>query len=94
MLQRSQIIRVFDPCADDLGEAMEEIGERGSDLVTTDESTVIAKPLLDATVVEDSEGDGSLADSAGTDESDGSEAPCETNDLLDQLVASKEDTRW
>ena len=73
---------------------MEEMGERGGDLVATDESTVIAKPLLDAAVVEDSEGDGSLPNSASTEESDGSEVSRETNDLLDQLVASKEDYRW
>ena len=53
-----------------------------------------AKPLLDATVVEDSEGDRSLADSAGTDESDRGEVSREINDLLDQLVPSKEDPRW
>jgi hypothetical protein len=45
--------------------------------------------LLDAIVVEDSEGDGSLANSPGTDESDGSEAFCKTNNLLDPFVASE-----
>jgi hypothetical protein len=44
--------------------------------------------------VEDSESDGSFPDSAGTDEGDGSEVFCEINDLLDQLVPSKEDPRW
>jgi hypothetical protein len=45
-------------------------------------------------VVEDSEGDGSLSNSAGTDESDGSEVFGKINDLFDPLVTSKEDPRW
>jgi hypothetical protein len=49
---------------------------------------------LDAIVVEDSQGDGSLANSAGTNESDRSELFCEAHDFLDQLVASKEGPRW
>ena len=48
--------------------------------------------MFDATIVEDSEGNGGLADSAGTDESDGSEVVCETNNPLDPFVASKEDS--
>jgi hypothetical protein len=59
-----------------------------------DEPTVVAKPLLDAIVVEDDQRDGSLADSTGTDESDGSKVFRKTGDLLDQLVPSKEDPRW
>jgi hypothetical protein len=50
--------------------------------------------LLDATVVKDSEGDGGFANSAGTDESDRSEAFCKTNNLLDPFVASIEDSWW
>jgi hypothetical protein len=92
--QGSQVVRVFDTCADGVGEPTEEIGERGGERVATDETTIVTKSLLDAVVVEDSEGDGGLADSAGADESDGSEAFCKTNDLLDPFVASEEDSWW
>jgi hypothetical protein len=69
------------------------MSERGGEFVATDEPTVMAKPLLDAIVVEDGQSDGGLSNSAGTDESDGREVFCETNDLLDQLVASKDGPR-
>jgi len=62
-------------------------------LVTTDEATVVAKPLLDPIVVEDGQGDGCLADSASTDEGDWSEVLSEIDYLLDQLVAPK-GSRW
>jgi len=42
---------------------------RGGELVTTNESTVDAKPFLDAIVMKDSQGNRSLANPAGTDES-------------------------
>jgi len=58
-------------------------------LVTTDEATIVAKPLLDPIVVEDGQGDRRLADSASTNEGDWSEVLSEINDLLDQLVASE-----
>ena len=64
------------------------------ELVTTDEPTVVTKSLFDPIVVEDGQDDGCLADSAGADQGDWSEALCEMDDLLDQLVASKEDPRW
>jgi hypothetical protein len=44
-------------------------------------------------VVEDSEGNGSLSNSACADESDGSEVFREANDRFDPLVTSKEDPR-
>ena len=66
----------------------------GGELVATDEPTVVAESLPDAIIVEDGQGDRSLANPAGTDESDWSEMFCETNDLLDQVVASKEGSRW
>ena len=55
--QRCQVLRVFDPCTNDLGEAGEEMKERSGELVAPDESTVISKPFLDPIVVEDGEGD-------------------------------------
>jgi hypothetical protein len=56
--------------------------ERGGELVATDEPTVVAESLLDAIVMEDSHGDGSLANPTGTNESDRSEVSCKTDDLL------------
>ena len=70
------------------------MGERGGEFVATDEPAVMAKPLLDAIVVEDSQSEGGLANSAGTDEGDGCEVFCKVDDLLDQLVASKESPWW
>jgi hypothetical protein len=62
---------------------------RGGELVATDEPTVVAKPLLDAIVVEDGQSDGRLSNSTSTDESGWSEVFCQPNNLLDQMVASK-----
>ena len=59
-------------------------------MVATDESTVMAKPLLDAIVVEDGQGDGRLANSASTNQSDWNRPFGEIDYLLDQLVASEE----
>jgi len=63
---------------------------RGVKLVTTYEPTVVAKPPFDAVVVKDGQNDGRLADPAGTNKSNWGQVFCETDDLLDQLVASKE----
>ena len=57
-------------------------------LVAADELTVVAKSALDSVMVENSQGDGRLSDSASADESDRSEALGETDDL-NQLVASE-----
>ena len=62
---------------------------RSRELIATDEPAVLAKPLLDTVVVEDSQCYGCLSDPPWTDESDGCEFFGETNDLLDQLVASE-----
>jgi len=61
---------------------------RSGESVTTDEPTVVPKPLLDVIVMKDSQGDRSLANPAGTDEGDWCEAFRETDNLLNQLVAS------
>ena len=87
--QRSQVIRVFDACTNNLRESGEEIDTRGCELVTTNEATVIAKPGLDPIVVEDSEGDGRFPDAPCTDESNRFEVFSETDDLLDQFSASE-----
>ena len=62
---------------------MEEMSGGGGEPVATDEPTVVAKPFLDAVVVEDSQRNGRLANSAGTDESSRGEGFYETNGLLD-----------
>jgi hypothetical protein len=46
-------MRIFDGCTNDLGEPTEEVGERGRKLVTANESTIVAKALFDAVVMED-----------------------------------------
>ena len=63
---------------------------RDRELITADESTVVAKPLLDPIVVENGQGDGCLADSASTDESDWIKVLNEVDRLLDQLVTSEQ----
>ena len=69
-------------------------GRRG-ELVAGDEPTVVAKSVLDPVMMENSQGNGRLPDSASADESDWSEVLGETDDLLDQLVASEERPwRW
>ena len=59
-----------------------------------DEPAVVAEALLDAIVVEDGKSDGRLANSTGSNESERSEVFCQTDDLLDQVVPSKEIPRW
>ena len=63
-------------------------------LIATDEPPLMAEPLLDPIVVEDSQSDGGLADSTWTYESNWSEALGQVDYLLDQPVASKDGTRW
>ena len=65
------------------------MGERGRELVATDEPTVVAKPFLNAIVVENGQGDGSFPNPTRPDESDWCATVGETNDLLDQFVASE-----
>jgi len=66
------------------------MGARGRELVATNKSTVVAKPPLDPIMVENGQSDGSLANSASTDESDRSKILSEIDYFLDQLVASEE----
>lgn len=62
---------------------------RSRELIATNEPPVITKLLLDATVVEDGQGNRRLPNTAGTDESDGSEVFCKTNDRFDEFVSSE-----
>lgn len=73
---------------------MEEVRTRGGELITTNEPTVVAKPLLDPIAVENGERNGGLADSTGADESDWKEVLGEGNHLPDQLIASEEGSWW
>jgi hypothetical protein len=52
-------------------------------LVAADKPPVLVELFLDATVVEDAQGDGCFANTTCTDESDWGEAFSETEDLLD-----------
>jgi len=61
------------------------------ELIASDEPTILAKPLLDAIVMEDFQSDGCLANPASTDESNRNQVVCQIDDLLDQLVTPKED---
>ena len=49
----SEIIGVLDASAGGLGESMEEMWEGWRELVTSDETTVLAKPFLDAIMMKD-----------------------------------------
>ena len=83
----SQILRVFDTSTKNLGESGEEMDPRCRELIATDESAVVAKSILDAIVVEDSEGDGRFSNPPCTDESDRLEVFRETDKFLNQLIA-------
>ena len=66
------------------------MGEGGRELIAADEPTLVTKPSLDATVVEDGQSGTRLTGSrAGTDESDRSEVFHQTDDLLDRLAAAE-----
>ena len=62
---------------------------RSRELVATYESTVLAKSMLDATVVEDSQGNRCFPDSTCPDKCDRGEVLSEADDLLDQVIASE-----
>ena len=84
---------MFYPCTNGLGKLSQEMSARGREVIAADESTVVAEPLLDPVVVEDSESDGSFADSTCTDEGDWSEIFGQTNDALYKTLAAKTDPR-
>ena len=69
------------------------MGARSGELVAADESTVAAKSLFDAIVVEGNQSDGRLPDPASTDESDGCKVLRQANYLIYQLVTSETDPR-
>ena len=61
-----------------------------------DEPAIVAKPGFDATVVEDCQSNGCLADPTSAKESEWGEVFRKTDDVLDQLVPAEEDPwrRW
>ena len=65
------------------------MGTRRWELVATNESTVIAKSVFYAIVMEDRERNGGFPDSGSADESNRFEAFSETDYLLDQPPASE-----
>ena len=82
-LEGCQILRIFDTRTDDLGELGEEIETGSRELITADESTVIAKLIFDPLIVENSKSYRSLPDPSCTDESEGFEVFCQSDNLLD-----------
>ena len=92
--ERGQVFQVLDACPNDRRESTEEMRGRGGELIASDEPAVDAKPFLDAIVMKDGQGNGSLANPADTNEGDRSEVLRKTGDLRDQLVASEEDSWW
>ena len=69
------------------------MSDRGWELIASDESTILAEPLLDALVVENGQSDRCLSDSSRTDECNWSQILGETDDPLDQFVTSKTSPR-
>ena len=59
------------------------MGARGRELVAADEPAVVAKPSLDLTTVENSQGDRGLPNAAGADENDWTKLLDEINCPLD-----------
>ena len=87
--QGRKVFRIFDPRTDDLGESGKEVGPRSRELIATDESSVLAKSFLDPIMVEDGERNRCLPNPPRTDESDGFQIFSQSNNLFDQLAASK-----
>jgi hypothetical protein len=67
---------------------------RSWELVTADESTVVAKSVLNPIMVEDLECDGCFPDSTCTNKSDRLEVFSETDDRFDKFVATETDPIW
>ena len=67
---------------------------RNGELIKSDESTALAKSFFDSFVVEDSESNGGFPGPTCTDKSDRFEAFSQSDDLLDQVVASETVPRW
>ena len=64
------------------------MGEGGRELVASNKPTIVAETSLDAVVVEGCKSNGCLTGPSWTDQSNWGEVFSETNDLLNQVVAS------
>ena len=64
------------------------------ELITTNKPTVISEPRLDATMVEDGQGDCCHPNPPCTNEGDWSKCFREADDLLDQRVSPQTGPRW
>ena len=87
--QGCKVLRVFNPCTNDLGEPGKEVSSRSRKLITADESTIVAKSFFDSMVVEDGQRNQSFPNPPCADESEGFEAFCEFDDFLNQFVTSE-----
>jgi hypothetical protein len=83
------ILGVFDSRADHLGESSEEMSTRYGELVAANESTILPKTCFDPIVMKDSERNRRFPDSPRTDKCDGFQVFSQSDDLLDQLIASE-----
>ena len=80
---------MVDACTNNLGESGKEVGTRSRELIATNESAVITKPILDPIVVEHGKGDGRFPNPPCADESNRFEVFSQTGNLLDQFAASE-----
>ena len=67
---------------------------RSGELVTTDESTVVAEPFPDTIEVEDRKGNRRFSDPPCADESNVFEVVYEPNNVVDQPVTSETGPGW
>ena len=93
MSEGSQILRIFDAGANNLCKSTEEVCSRSWKPVTVDEPSIFAKTLLDATVVENGQGNGCFPDTTNTNECNGIEAFGKGSDTFDELLASEKGPR-
>lgn len=74
---------VLDACTNNLRESAEKVGPGGWELVTANQTSIIAKSLLYAIVVKESQGNRRFPDSTSTDDSDRAKVFHIVDDILD-----------
>lgn len=74
---------VLDACTNNLRKSTEKVGPGGWELVTANETSIIAKSFLYTIVVKESQCDGSFPDSACSGESDRVKVFHGVDDILD-----------
>ena len=70
------------------------MNSRRWELVTADESAVIAKPFLDAIMVKNLECDGCFPDPPCTNQSDRFQVFCKPDNVVDESVTSEASPGW